>query len=85
MKSSRERLAGQLLCVQSGAKAPDRAAGSMRLPYTRQDLAELSGLAQETVIRLLTELEDDKVIALNGRQLTITNGPALQRLAGVGA
>jgi len=85
MKTSRERLAGQLLSVRAAAKPPEQTAGSMRLPYTRQDLAELAGLAQETVIRLLTEMEDDKVIALNGRLLTIVNGGALERMAGVAA
>lgn len=85
MKSSRERLAGQLLTVRAAAKAPTSDSGPMRLPYTRQDLAELAGLAQETVIRLLTEMEDDKVISLSGRQLTIRNGQALERMAGVAA
>ncbi len=85
MKSSRERLAGQLLNVRGAVQPGTKTPGAIRLPYTRQDLAELAGLAQETVIRLLTELEGDKVIALSGRQLTIMNGPALERLAGMAA
>jgi CRP/FNR family transcriptional regulator len=86
MKSSRERLAELILMLKAtrlpGDK-PERNGATMRVPYTRQDLAELAGLAQETVIRLLTELEEQKVIAINGRQLTILNEPALEKQAGV--
>ncbi len=81
MKSSRERLAGELLVVR--ASQPGTAEGaSFRLPYTRQDLGELAGLAQETVIRLLTELETEKVIATKGRFMTILNPGILERRAG---
>jgi CRP-like cAMP-binding protein len=85
LKSSRERLAGQLLTVQAAHAAKAKPGGGLRLPYTRQDLAELAGLAQETVIRLLTEMEERKVITLDGRDLTIVNGRALERLAGTAA
>lgn len=85
MKSSRERLAELILMLkatrQPGVK-PERNGSVLKVPYTRQDLAELAGLAQETVIRLLTELEESKVIALNGRQLTILNEAALEKQAG---
>ncbi len=81
MKSSRERLAGELLSLRpaspAGAKSP-----AFRLPYTRQDLGELAGLAQETVIRLITELEAEKIISTNGRLMTILNPQALERRAG---
>ncbi len=86
MKSSRERLAELILMLKStrvpGGRAERNGAG-FKVPYTRQDLAELAGLAQETVIRLLTELEEQKVITLDGRQLTILNEPALEKQAGV--
>ncbi len=86
MKSSRERLAELLLMLKATrlpAAKPERNGAVLKIPYTRQDLAELAGLAQETVIRLLTELEEQKVISLNGRQLTILNEGALSKQAGV--
>jgi len=84
MKSSRERLASELINVH--ASMPKGTNGSpFRLPYTRQDLGEIAGLAQETVIRLLTELEAEKIISTNGRQMTILNPQALERRSGVAA
>lgn len=88
-KTSRERLAAELLTVRNTARpvakpsaAAKPAAPAVRLPYTRQDLADLAGLAQETAIRLLTELESQKVIVLQGRDLTVVNPGALEKLAG---
>jgi CRP-like cAMP-binding protein len=49
------------------------------VPFTRLDLAELAGLAQETAIRLLGELEEKKVIALKGRTIAVLDEKALQR------
>lgn len=82
MKSSRERLATELLNVRASLGANG---SPFRLPYTRQDLGEIAGLAQETVIRLLTELETEKIISTNGRQMTILNPAALERRSGVPA
>lgn len=84
MKSSRERLASELLNVQAAQPAAAKR-GPFRLPYTRQDLGEIAGLAQETVIRLLTELEAEKIISTNGRQMTILNPAALERRSGAPA
>lgn len=79
MKSSRERLAGLLLMLRATYGRSEKAGAGLRVPFTRQDLADLAGLAQETVIRLLSELEEKKVISINGRNLTILNERALEK------
>ena len=82
MKSSRERLAELLqMLVASHGKAEKNGA-TVKLPYTRLDLAELAGLAQETVIRLLTEFEEQKVITMDGRNLTVLDRHKLEKVAG---
>ena len=84
MKSSRERLAELLLGLQAGRDGNGHGNGRktvLDVPFTRLDLAEMTGLAQETVIRLITELEEEKVIAVKGRKVTILNEEALHRHA----
>ena len=84
MKSSRERLA-ELLVMLRGSYGASSTSGDvvLKMPFTRLDLAELTGLAQETVIRLLSEMEAQKVISVKGRTVTILNEKALQKLATV--
>jgi CRP/FNR family transcriptional regulator len=44
---------------------------------TRKDLAELSGIAMESVVRILSEFNSEKIIELNGKRIEIRN---LERL-----
>ncbi len=94
MKSSRERLAEILLTLKGGPDTPfsiESRAGTenrppvLNIPFTRLDLAEMAGLAQETVIRLMTELEEERVIAVKGRALKILDEKALRRCASLSA
>jgi CRP/FNR family transcriptional regulator len=79
MKSSRERLAELLLTLRATYGRSEKPGAGLKVPFTRQDLADLAGLAQETVIRLLSELEERKVISINGRNLAILNERALEK------
>jgi CRP-like cAMP-binding protein len=79
MKSSRERLAQILLMLKTAYGRPEKQGTLIEVPFTRLDLAELAGLAQETAIRLLGELEEKKIIALKGRTIAVLDEKALQR------
>ncbi len=79
MKSSRERLAELLIMLKVTYGKNTKEGAVLKMPFTRLDLAELAGLAQETVIRLLSELEEQKVIAVRGRTVTILNEKALDK------
>lgn len=81
MKSSRERLIELLVMLRATYGVPSKEGVVLRMPFTRLDLAELAGLAQETVIRLLTEMEAKKVLVVNGRSVTILNEKALEKHA----
>lgn len=83
MKSSRERLADLLVLLKTTYGKPAKDGIVLRVPFTRLDLAELAGLAQETVIRLLSELESQKIIAVRGRQVTILDDRALDKASSV--
>lgn len=82
MSSSRQRVVNLLngLLIQYGTfggGGDETAVLEIRL--TRQELGHLAGLAQETVIRVLTELEKEKKIATKGRTITVVDRAALER------
>lgn len=51
------------------------------LPMSREDIAQYVGLALETVSRGFSRLQDDGVIAVQGRRIGIVNPGELERLA----
>lgn len=40
---------------------------------SRKDLAELSGMSMESVVRILTEFSNEKIIEIKGKKIQITN------------
>lgn len=48
---------------------------------TRKDLAELSGMAIESVARILTEFNDEKIIELKGKRIEIKNIELLKSIS----
>jgi len=51
---------------------------------TRKDLAELSGMAVESVVRILSEFSDDKIIKLNGKKIEILDIEMLRKISRTG-
>jgi CRP/FNR family transcriptional regulator len=47
---------------------------------SRKDLAELSGMSVESVVRILTDFKNDNIIRLNGKQIEIINLEKLRML-----
>lgn len=63
-----------------------QSAARFRLPMSREDIAHYLGLALETVSRAFGRLQDDGVIAVQGRKIEILDASRLERLAhGAGA
>jgi CRP-like cAMP-binding protein len=48
---------------------------------SRKDLAELSGMAIESVARILTEFSDDKIIEIKGKKIEIKNIELLKSIS----
>jgi CRP/FNR family transcriptional regulator, anaerobic regulatory protein len=58
-----------------------QSATAFTLPMSREDIARFLGLALETVSRGFTRLQDDGVIAVDGRRVEIVDERELDRLA----
>lgn len=52
------------------------------IKISREDLASIVGTATESLIRTLSEFKNDKLIEINGREISITNYDKLKSLAG---
>lgn len=51
---------------------------------TRKDLAEISGMAVESVVRILSEFNNDKIIELKGKRIEILNLKILKKISRTG-
>lgn len=77
----RERFARllSLLAQSYGKKAPDGVTIDLKL--SREEMAEMIGTAAETAMRLLKEFKDEKLVAVQGRQITVLNQEGLRKLS----
>jgi len=83
-KPVRERLAEGLLILdelfngKGGCRVDEK---NNVISLTREDLANIIGTATETVIRLLSEFKDEKLIETEGRKITLKSKKGLQKAA----
>jgi CRP-like cAMP-binding protein len=82
-KPVRERLAETLLFLSKSFKLDLSNPNRSYLSLTRIDLASIIGTAPETVIRLLSEFKDEKLIALKGRRIYLTDPARLKKIANI--
>jgi len=79
-KQSYGRLADILLCLSDRIfKNAD-----FELPLSRKDLAELSGMSPETVIRMLKKFNDDGLIRMEGKQIQVLDYARMKRISETG-
>ena len=76
-KQSYGRLADILLCLADRIFKNE----NFELPLSRKDLAELSGMSPETVIRILKKFNEDGLIRMEGKQLQILDYSRLQQIS----
>lgn len=79
-KQAYGRLADILLCLANRVFKRDQ----FELPLSRKDLAELSGMSSETVIRMLKKFSDDKLIELDGKNFRVLDYERLNRISEIG-
>lgn len=70
LKTVRQRVAESLLIIRNTYKSDDNNE-SYQIRLTREELANTVGSATETVIRILTEFKNEKLITVQGRTITI--------------
>ena len=80
-KTVRERLAEVLLLLKDSFDLDNQ--NNLQISLTREELANIVGTATESVIRLLSEFKQDKLIELQGRKIKFLNIPALRRVANI--
>ena len=74
------RVADIILCLA------DRIYKSQRfdLPLSRGDLAELTGMSTESVVRVIKDFKDDGLIVQNGKEFEIRNYEMLDKISKLG-
>lgn len=79
LKDAREKVAS-LLVTLFESRAEGRGPGFV---LSRQEISEMVGVAQETVIRILSEFKSDKLIETEGKDIVVANPKELKRVAGM--
>ena len=77
--SVRQRVAQALLRVHE--RYADREGGELGVKISREDLASIVGTATESLIRCLTDLKEEGLIASEGRDIHMVNKAGLEKLA----
>ena len=80
-KPVRERLAGALLMLKDTYGIDGHDNGPVEINLTREDLANIVGTATETLIRLLHDFKEDKLIETQGRKIKVLEPQKLVRIA----
>ena len=76
-KQSYGRLADIILCLSERIYK----AQEFDLLLTRKDLAELTGMSTENVIRMLKKFKDEKLIEIQGKRFTVLDHDALMKIS----
>jgi len=77
-----ERLAAFLLNLTQRLRARGFSANSLVLRMTREEIGSYLGLKLETVSRAFSKFQDDGVLEVKQRQITIRDSARLQELVG---
>ena len=80
-KTVKERLAEILVHLDDEFSTDG--AGILNISLTREELSNIVGTATESIIRLLSEFRNDRLIELNGRKIKILDKPGLKFIAGI--
>ena len=79
-KQAYGRLADILLCLSDRIFKQSE----FQLPLSRQDLADLSGMSAETVIRMLKKFNEEGLINMEGKSFRIVDYEKLQHISATG-
>lgn len=79
-KQSHGRVADILLCLSQRIYKSSQ----FNLALSRNDLADLTGLSPESVIRIFKEFKEDKLIEVHGKSIEILNEDSLTKISAYG-
>lgn len=80
-RSARERMAELILTLQENYGRPNGEGIEIELELSREEMAGMVGMAQETAIRLLSEFKGDGLIRLKDRKITVIKPQGLRQTA----
>ncbi|MDZ7607682.1 MAG: Crp/Fnr family transcriptional regulator [Cyclobacteriaceae bacterium] len=80
-KSVRERVALTLLILNETFRNNRNENHEIHIELTREDFANIVGIAVETLVRILTELEHENLISKKGRKIMVKNPQMLFMIA----
>lgn len=80
---ARERLARLLLELSDRFGKKEDAGIRITLKLKREDLAQMAAVTVETVVRLLHDFQDARLITVHGRELMVVNADRLTKIAGI--
>ena len=80
-KTVKERLAEILIHLYN--EFGEDSKGILKISLTREELSNIVGTATESIIRLLSEFKNDRLIELNGRKIKILDKPGLKYIANI--
>lgn len=80
MKQSHGRVADILLCLARRVYKSKQ----FNLAISRSDMADLTGLSSESVIRILKEFKDDGLISITGKEFEILDSDRLEKISQLG-
>lgn len=82
-KNVRERVAELLLSLKATYGVEEEKGWRLDIKLTREEMSSMIGMANETLIRLLSEFKDDGLIEQQGKTIYLTNEEALLEYANV--
>ena len=82
-KNIRERLAELFLVFKTKYGTKSKNGIQLNISLSREEMAELIGTTQESVIRLMSEFKQDGLIEVEGRQITLLDIPRLITTANI--
>jgi len=82
-KTVRERLAFNLLILEEKFRTPDEPGIASEIIMSRTDLASMVGTAKETLVRLLHEFKNDRLIEAVGRNIRILDRKGIIKAANI--
>lgn len=77
-KTVKQRLASTLLELEKNFGLQED--GSLHIQLSREEIASMIGTATESCIRLLSELNKEGLIEIQGKKITLLNRTSLQRM-----
>lgn len=84
-KTAEQKLATFLSQLAQRYASRGFSATEFRLTMTRSDIGNYLGLTVETISRLLSKMDKEQLIAVDGKLITLRDAPALSKLAALTA